>query len=129
LESFCKKELDMLNHVTLICKVTDAGPKLTYSDNGQPECRWTLAIDELGAQGKTFTTYVPCSAYGKAAETIAEQLEPCMLVCIRDGRLRFRRTLVKGEQVSKLEVSCWQVSVLTTTDASASPAASAAIGG
>jgi single-stranded DNA-binding protein len=103
----------MLNHVTLIGKVTDAGPKLTYSDNGQPECRWTLAIEEPGAQGKMFTTFVPCSAWGKVAGTIAEQLEPGMLVCIRDGRLTFRRTLVKGEQVSTLEVSCWQVSVLT----------------
>lgn len=109
----------MLNHVTLTGKVTDAGPKLTYGETGQPECRWTLAIEEPGAQRKTFTTYVPCSAYGKAVETIAEQLEPGMLVCIRDGRLKFRRTLVKGEQVNKLEVSCWQVSVLTPAAAPA----------
>jgi hypothetical protein len=47
----------MLNHVTLIGKATDAGPKLLYSDNGQPECRWTLAIEEPGAQGKMFTTF------------------------------------------------------------------------
>jgi hypothetical protein len=66
----------LLNHVTLIGKVTDAGPKLIYSDNGQPECCWTLAIEDAGAQGKVFTTYIPCSAWGKAAETIAEQLEP-----------------------------------------------------
>jgi single-stranded DNA-binding protein len=65
----------MLNHVTLIGKVTDAGPKLTYSDNGQPECRWVLAIEESGAQGKVYTTYIPCSAWGKAAETIAAQLD------------------------------------------------------
>jgi single stranded DNA-binding protein len=103
----------MLNHVTLIGRVTDAGPKLTYAENGQPECRWTVAIEEPGAQGKVFTTYIPCSAWGKAAEIIAEQLDAGALVCIRDGRLKFRRTVVNGENVSKLEVSCWQVSVLT----------------
>jgi single-stranded DNA-binding protein len=107
-----------LNHVTLIGTVTDAGPKLTYTDTGAPECRWTLAIAEPGAQGKVFTTYVPCSAFGKAAETIAEHLEAGAMICIRDGRLKFRRTLVKGENVSKLEVSCWQVLVLKPAAAS-----------
>jgi hypothetical protein len=57
LECFCGNEPEMLNHVTLIGKATDAGPKLLYSDNGQPECRWTLAIEEPGAQGKMFTTF------------------------------------------------------------------------
>jgi len=102
----------MLNHVVLIGTVTEAGPKLTYGDTGQPECRWTLAIEGPGAQGRVFTTYVPCSAWGKAAETIAESLEAGDLVCIRDGRLKFRSALVKGEKVNKLEVSCWHVSVL-----------------
>jgi single-stranded DNA-binding protein len=119
LESFCGTGPEMLNHVTLIGKVTDAGPKLTYSDNGQPECRWTLAIEDAGAQGKVFTTYIPCSARGKPAETLAEQLEPGQLVCIRDGRLTFRRTLVQGEQVSQLEGSTWSVSVLTPAVAEA----------
>jgi single-stranded DNA-binding protein len=109
----------MLNHVTLLGKVADQGPKLTYGETGQPECRWTLAIEEPGAQGKLFTTYIPCSAWGKAAETIAEPLEPGQLVCIRDGRLTFRRTLVQGEQVSQLEVSTWSVSVLTPAAATA----------
>jgi single-stranded DNA-binding protein len=102
----------MLNHVTLIGKVTDAGPKLTYSEHAIPEVRWTLAIEERGAGGKTFTTYIPCSAFGKAAERIAEALDAGALVCIRDGKLKFRSALVKGEKVSKLEVSCWQVQVI-----------------
>ncbi|MGH8064807.1 MAG: single-stranded DNA-binding protein [Candidatus Entotheonellia bacterium] len=101
----------MLNHVTLIGRITDAGPKLSYSETGQPECRWVLAIEERGINGKVYTSYIPCSAYGKAAETIAEQLDAGALVCIRDGKLKFRRTLVKGESISKLEVSCWQIQV------------------
>jgi single-stranded DNA-binding protein len=110
----------MLNHCTLIGKVTEQGPKVTYNDAGQPECRWTVAITEAGLQGKPFTTYVPCSAYGKAAETIAEQLEPSALVCIRDGKLKFRKVKLKGgEEISKLEVSCWQVQVLTPAVAEA----------
>jgi single-stranded DNA-binding protein len=100
----------MLNHCVLIGKVTDQGPKLTYNDAGQPECRWTLAITEPSAQGKPFTSYIPCSAYGKAAETIAEQLDAGALVCIRDSKLKFRKVKLKGsEEISKLEVSCWQV--------------------
>lgn len=75
----------MLNHVTLIGKVTDAGPKLTYSDNRQPECRWPLAIKEPGAQGRMFTTFASCSAWGKAAETMAEQLEPRHRIGYRGG--------------------------------------------
>lgn len=88
----------MLNLVSLISRVTDTGPKLTYAENGQPECRWTLAVKEPGAHGAVFTTYIPCSAWGKAAETIAEQLDADALVCIRDGRLKFRRALVKGNR-------------------------------
>jgi single-stranded DNA-binding protein len=100
----------MINLVTVMGKVTEQGPKVTYGENGQPECRWTLAIEEHGAQAKVFTIYVPCSAFGRAAEAIAEQLEPGALVCIRDGRLRFRKAKLRsGEDVSKLEVSCWQV--------------------
>jgi single-stranded DNA-binding protein len=110
---------EMLNHVVLLGKVTGAGLKLSYNDSGQPECRWTLAIEELGGQGKVFTTFIPCSAWGKAAETVAETIEAGDLVCIRDGRLKFRSTLVKGERVSKLEVSCWHVSVLQRSPAGA----------
>ncbi len=90
-----------------------AAQPLTCGENGSPECRWTLAIEEPGARSEQmFTTYVPCVAFGKAAETIAKQLDAGTVVCIRDGRLRFRSTLVNGGKVSTLEVSCWQVSVL-----------------
>ncbi|MGH8072254.1 MAG: single-stranded DNA-binding protein, partial [Candidatus Entotheonellia bacterium] len=92
----------MLNHVVLIGRVTEHGPKLTYTEPGQPECRWTLAIEEPGAGGKVFTSYIPCAAYGRPAETMAEQLEAGLMVCIRDGKLKFRRVQIKGESVSKL---------------------------
>ena len=112
------EDLTMLNHVTLIGRVTDRGPALTYGEHGSPECRWTLAIKEPGARSEQmFTMYIPCAAFGKAAETIAGQLDAGALVCIRDGRLRVRSTMVKGEKVNKLEVSCWQVTVLAAVPA------------
>jgi single-stranded DNA-binding protein len=109
-----KGDITVLNLVSLVGKIADPGPKLTYSENGQPECRWTLVVEEPSTQGKPFLTYVPCVSIGKAAEGIAEQLEVGQLICIRDGRLRIRRVKMSGgESVSRLEVFTFQVQVLS----------------
>jgi single-stranded DNA-binding protein len=93
-------------------KVTDDGVKLTYGENGTPEARWTLMVEEAGAN-HSFTLYVPCSAWGKAAETIAEQLDPGDVIFIPDGKLKFRSWVTKtGEKKTRLEVSTWSVQVI-----------------
>jgi hypothetical protein len=41
-----------LNRAVIIGKVTSAGPKLTYAENGTPTCSFWLEVTELGKDGK-----------------------------------------------------------------------------
>jgi single-stranded DNA-binding protein len=103
----------MLNHVALLGKVTDAGCKLTYSERGTPEVRWTLILEETGPEGQTFKTFIPCHSFGKSAEAIAEQIDPGDWVLIADGKLKVRQwTNQAGEKERRLEVLTWAVQVI-----------------
>jgi Single-strand binding protein family len=75
-----------VNHVVLVGKLTDAGPKLTYSDAGKPECRLTVMLTEASKTGQAFTVYVLVFVVGQGAEQAAEQLDAGDLVSV-DGRL------------------------------------------
>jgi single-stranded DNA-binding protein len=112
----------MVNHVSLLGKVTDAGVKLTYSERGTPECRFTLMLEEPGPEeGKPFRTFIPCHSFGKSAESIAEQLEPGNLVLIPDGKLKMRQwTNQAGAKERRLEVMTWAVQVILEPHAEAS---------
>jgi single-stranded DNA-binding protein len=103
----------MMNHVSLLGKVTAAGVKLTYSERGTPECRWTLMLEETGPEGQSFKTFIPCHSFGKSAEAIAEQIDPGDWVLISDGKLKVRQwTNQAGEKERRLEVLTWAVQVI-----------------
>ena len=56
-----------LNHVTLTGRLK-RNPISKASDTGTPLVTFTVECQETNATGTTFTLFVPCEAYGEAAE-------------------------------------------------------------
>ena len=93
----------MLNQVALVGEVSEYGVRLTYRENGQPECTLTCVIKEPSRQGDTiFKTFVPLVLYGALAEKAAEDLEPGMYIAV-SGKLAWRATTRKPADGSKGE--------------------------
>jgi single-stranded DNA-binding protein len=121
----CRKEC-RVNHVSFVGRVTDAGPKLSYSEAGKPECRLTLMVQELGKEGQAFRLFVPVFIYGPGAEVAAADVEGGDLIAI-DRRLAFKSTLKKDGSKLGLVVTAWGVEILAKAapaDRSAGPATS-----
>jgi single-stranded DNA-binding protein len=102
-----------INKVLLIGRVADAGPKLAYSSEAQPQCSFTLLVEEAGKDGATtFKLFVPVDVFGTQAEWVAEHINASDLVCV-DGKLRWKSWLDKqGQKQGKLGVMAWQVAHL-----------------
>ena len=96
-----------LNKVLIVGRVTEAGVKIPWAENGTPETRWTLIVEAPGPAGATFRLFVPCCAYGKTAEAIGEQGNAGdTLFC--DGKLKWRSWVdKKGEKQGRLELMVW----------------------
>jgi single-stranded DNA-binding protein len=101
----------MVAKVVLIGKVTDAGPKLYYSESGKPETRLTVMVEEPGKDNRDFRLFVPCFIYGSGAERVAADVEGDDLICV-DGRLGFKSTVKKDGSKLGLVVTAWDVTVL-----------------
>ena len=97
-----------MNAVHLSGKVSDYGPKLTYSEAGKPQTTFTLIVEEPGPTG-TFKTFVPVVLVGAQAEHWAETLDAGDLVAL-SGKLQFKggktkeggRLVVTGFTVERL---------------------------
>jgi hypothetical protein len=64
-----------INHIVLMGKCADPGPKLTYNPaSAKPECRLTLIVED-GKGEQTFSLYVPVFIYGPGAERAAEEVD------------------------------------------------------
>jgi single stranded DNA-binding protein len=101
-----------LNKVLLIGQVAPEGVKFGYNENNTPEAIWTIVVEEPGAQGALFKTFIPCVAYAKTAEAVVETLQAGQTVFL-EGRLKFRSWMTKtGEKKSRLEVVTWMVQPL-----------------
>jgi single-stranded DNA-binding protein len=101
-----------LNRVVLVGKVTDTGPKLTYSEAGRPECRLTVQVIEAGRAGQPFSLFVPCFVYGPGAETAAEQVNGGDVVAV-DGKLSWKSTPKQDGSKLGLCVSAFGMEVIT----------------
>lgn len=71
-----------INRVLPLGKVTDAGPKLTYSEQGKPECLLTQLLTEPSKAGQEFSLFIHVSVYGTGAEQVAEQVDAGDLVSV-----------------------------------------------
>ena len=65
----------MLNSVCLVGTITEAGVKLLYRDNGTPEAKWTMLLEESGKDAATFKLFCPVVAYGAKAEDFAARFD------------------------------------------------------
>jgi single-stranded DNA-binding protein len=84
-------------------------PALRFDSNAKAEYRFTL-----DQQDGDFHLWLPCCASGSAAERLHEQLDEGMRIIITSGRLCYRkRQTQKSGEVSRLEVSVWQVDRLS----------------
>jgi Single-strand binding protein family len=89
-----KKGVSMasVNRVILLGTIGKYGIDMRYSSSGTACAAFTLAVVEVGQDGKEHTTLVPCECWGKKAEGVSE-LEAGALVLF-EGKLVKRK---KGE--------------------------------
>jgi hypothetical protein len=101
-----------LNKVLLMGQVAAEGVKFFRNENNTPEAIWTLVVEEPGAQGTVFKTFIPCVAYAKAAQATVETLQAGQTVFL-EGRLKLRSLMTEtGETKGRLEVVTWMVQPL-----------------
>lgn len=89
------------------CFLTGTLAREVVAGEGASGCRFTLKIDELGRDGKTYATYVPCHSWGLAADR-AVTLVPGDLLCVQ-GMVKWR----KGETPSDKGTLVVNISKLT----------------
>ena len=99
-----------LNSILMIGRVSAKGPSLRYSESGVPSTSFVLEVDEI-AQGKVYTTFIPCEISGKYAEATASDVEPGDVLQIA-GKWKYKSVVdpKSGAKISKPVVSSWGVS-------------------
>jgi single-stranded DNA-binding protein len=99
-----------LNKATIIGRITSAGPKMAYTQQGTPMLSFWLEVSERGKDGKVFTSYIPVEITGKLSEDIAESIEAGDELLI-DGKLKYRSAGVTkdGKKAGGLVVTSWYV--------------------
>jgi single-stranded DNA-binding protein len=91
-----------INKVIIYDRVSDAGPKLTYTSEGTPQCTITLLVEEPGRDGTPFELFVPIEVCGKQAEPVAEQINTGDVLLV-DGKLKWKSWVdKKGEKQGRL---------------------------
>ena len=106
-----------MNTVCLVGRLT-RDPRTTFEGDGLQICGLTLAIAEPGKEGRVFTLYVACVAYGKTADACS-LLEAEALVAV-SGKLSWRKqTGTCGREHSQLVVQIREVQVLQPAEVAA----------
>ena len=99
-----------MNSVCLVGKLSRA-PSVKFENEGTQVTTFTLAITEPSREGRAFTLYVPCIAWGKAAEACG-RLDADDLVSIV-GKLAWQKRTGKcGQEHSLLVVNAREVMLL-----------------
>jgi single-stranded DNA-binding protein len=83
-----------VNRVVLVGTVSQEGVSVSYAKTGTPCAMFTLAVTEMGQNGKAYTTEVPCELWGRNAEAAGEcEAGQCVVF---EGQLRKRATYGQG---------------------------------
>jgi single-stranded DNA-binding protein len=98
-----------MNAVHLSGRVSDYGPKLSYTEAGKPQTTFTLIVED-----GSFKTFVPVLILGSQAEHCAETLEAGALVLI-NGKLAYKSGKIKGS--GKLIVTAFGVEIISPVSA------------
>jgi single-stranded DNA-binding protein len=77
-----------VNRDVLVGVIGKYGVEVKYANNGTPCASFTLAVVELGQDGREHTTLIPCECWGKKVEA-AGVLEAGQLVLF-EGKIRRR---------------------------------------
>ena len=101
-----------VNRVVLLGTIGKYGVEVHYSTHGTACASFMLLLTEQSADGKSFSTLVPCECWGKKAEA-ASACEAGQLVLF-EGRLAKRK---KGEAWELIVSGFELVPVLTTSPA------------
>jgi single-stranded DNA-binding protein len=98
------------NVVTLVGRVSQAGPELSYASSGTPVYSLVVEVDEFGPGDKIFTSWLPVRTTGKHAEQTSVDLEPGDIVMV-SGKLKYESSVDKQTQqkTSKLIISSWGI--------------------
>jgi hypothetical protein len=64
--------IDGVNYL-LVSGTLERDPSVRLREDGPCVCSEAIRIDELGAQGSTFRTFVPFEVYAKVSETLGER--------------------------------------------------------
>jgi single-stranded DNA-binding protein len=102
-----------MNAVHLSRRVSDYGPKISWTDQGKPQTAFTLVVEEPG-KAAGFKTFFPVLIVGAQAELVAETLEAGSLVLI-NGKLAYRAGKIKGS--GKLIVTAFGVEIISPVSA------------
>jgi single-stranded DNA-binding protein len=101
-----------MNSVNLVGRLSRA-PTVRFEGESQT-ATFTLAIQEPTREGKPYTVYVPCTSWGRAAETCS-LLNAEALVSVQ-GKLSWRKHAAHCGQVhSQLCVQVKDLAVLETS--------------
>jgi single-stranded DNA-binding protein len=98
-----------VNHVCLSGRVSDYGPKISWSEQGKPTTTFTLIVQEQ-VRESVYKTFVSVCCMGPRAEEVCERLEPGAFVQI-EGKLGYRAGKTKGD--GRLVVLCFDVEPLS----------------
>ena len=90
---------------------------MKYDSSSKPELRFTLQQETGGVNehGQPWVSWWPCCASGPTAERLAGELEDGQHVVITSGKLCYRKRSLKSGEVSRIEILCWAVEVLSAS--------------
>jgi len=94
----------IMNVVILLGQISRSGVEVRYGASGNPSASFLMVLQETGTDGVTHPLLVPCTIWGKKAETAAE-LEAGQLALFQ-GKLWKRK---KGEGIYELAVGGFDV--------------------
>ena len=94
----------MSNVAVISGRVSDYGPKISWSEAGEPSCTFTVIVPD-----GSFKTFVTVCCVGPKAEEVCERLEPGIYVEV-SGKLGYRASKTKGD--GKLVVMCFDVTTI-----------------
>ena len=106
-----------MNNVTLLGRLTK-DPDLRYTQGGTATCRFTLAIDrglsrekrqELEANNQPTADFIPCQAWGKTAELIANYLGKGRQVGLEGSIRTGSYTNKDGQKVYTTDVNVYKI--------------------
>lgn len=106
-----------MNNVTLLGRLTK-DPDLRYTQSGTATCRFTLAVDrglsrdkkeEAQANGQATADFIPCQAWGKTAELIANYVGKGRQVGLEGSIRTGSYTNKDGQRVYTTDVNVYKI--------------------